>query len=66
MVSPTVKNETMDFESPFQIDGRGSQIDPVRCLQNIFRQNKRRERRPGVSLIAEKYKKEAHESSKSR
>lgn len=50
-----VADEAYEMDS-VQMTGRGSQIDPVRCLQQIFRQNNRKERRPGVNLIAEKYK----------
>ena len=34
--------------------------DPVRCLQKIFRKHKNKKRRPGVHLIAEKYKHEVN------
>lgn len=39
------------------IDGRGSQLDPVRVLQGIFKKQEPKRRRPGVNRIAEKYKK---------
>ena len=38
------------------ISGRGSQLDPVRVLQGIFKKQEPKRRRPGVNRIAEKYK----------
>ena len=38
------------------ISGRGSQLDPVRVLQGIFKKEQPKKRRPGVNRIAEKYK----------
>ena len=39
-----------------KMSGRGSQIDPVRCLKSIFQKHKVRTRKPGVNRIAEKYR----------
>ena len=55
-----ILGEDEDYEmDSVQISGRGSQIDPVRCLQNIFRKHEYKQRRPGVNQIAEKYKNQA-------
>ena len=45
------------MEDDVMIDGRGSQLDPVRVLQGIFKKQEPKRRRPGVNRIAEKYKK---------
>ena len=47
-------DEDAQFEAWF--NGRGSQIDPVRCLQGIFPKQEHETRKPGVNRIAEKYK----------
>ena len=51
----TELEEDAQFEAWF--NGRGSQIDPVRCLQGIFPSKNHERRKPGVNRIAEKYKK---------
>lgn len=59
----TEREEDAQFEAWFS--GRGSQIDPVRCLQGIFPKQEHERRKPGVNRIAEKYKK-LHRSAQGR
>ena len=41
-------------------------MNPVRCLQSIFKKREPQVRRPSVNYIAEKYKNRAPNSTKSR
>ena len=59
-------NAEVEFDNSANMDARGSQIDPVRCLQKIFRQHERQERKPKVNRIAEKYKAEAQSAKSER
>ena len=45
-----------DIDDSYQVDGRGSQLEPVKNLQTLFKKKHYKQRQVGTNYIMEKYK----------
>ena len=54
-----IKQEEVNSEidSTYPVSNRGSQLEPVKNLQLLFKKKQYKKRNPGTNLIIEKYKK---------